>query len=92
MAIVNKILKGIKEKKFTKLDEEATIIKNKESGITVTFSPRQIQIEMQTEDDNKIITLSPVEKFLLERGLNKLEKKFQRDLERETRREIESRM
>lgn len=73
MGIVGKIIKGVKENKFIKLDEEATMIKNVESGIIVNFLPATTEIEVP-ELENKIV-LGPVDRFILDSKLNSIAKK-----------------
>ncbi len=73
MGIVGKIIKGVKENKFVKLDEEATMIKNVESGIIVNFLPATTEIEVP-ELENKIV-LGPVDRFILDSKLKSIAKK-----------------
>lgn len=73
MGIVGKIIKGVKENKFIKLDEEATMIKNVESGIIVNFLPATTEIEVPGLE-NKIV-LGPVDRFILDSKLNSIAKK-----------------
>ena len=75
--IVGKIIKGVKENKFVKLDEEATMIKNVESGIIVSFLPATTEVEVP-ELEEKII-LGPVDRFILDFKLNSIAKKKERN-------------
>ena len=77
MGIVGKIIKGVKENKFVKLDEEATMIKNVESGIIVNFLPATTEIEVP-ELENKIV-LGPIDRFILDSKLNSIAKKKERN-------------
>ena len=77
MGIVGKIIKGVKENKFVKLDEEATMIKNVESGIIVSFFPATTEVEVP-ELEEKII-LGPVDRFILDYKLNSIAKKKERN-------------
>ena len=77
MGIVGKIIKGVKENKFVKLDEEATMIKNVESGIIVNFLPATTEIEVP-ELENKIV-LGPVDRFILDSKLKSIAKKKERN-------------
>lgn len=71
--IIGKIIEGVKANKFVKLDEEATQIKNIETGVVVKFLPTVTEVILPNSEEK--ITLNTMDRFLLEKKLNRLAKK-----------------